>query len=150
MVLGRLIGDRAIAALGPRAVVRVGTSIAALALALGLGLNLPASAIIGFGLLGLGLSVVVPAVLSASGRLPGLAPAPALAMTTAFGWIGFVAGPPFIGLLASVTGLRAALGLLPLLCLIMTALTLVVPMPPLQTQPNISPSQQIACPSKRK
>jgi hypothetical protein len=36
-------------------------------------------------------------------------------MVSAWGWAGFVFGPPIIGQLASATSLTAALGILPLL-----------------------------------
>jgi hypothetical protein len=61
------------------------------------------------------LASVVPAVFSAAGRLPGLHPGTAVATVSAFGWAGFVIGPPVIGHVAALTTLPTALGLLPVL-----------------------------------
>jgi hypothetical protein len=71
--------------------------------------------IAGFGFLGIGLALVIPTVNSAAGRLPGHNPGTAIAMVSAWGWAGFVFGPPIIGELASATSLTAALGILPML-----------------------------------
>jgi hypothetical protein len=62
--------------------------------------------------------VVIPAVFSAAGRIPGMNAGTAVAMVSACGWIGFVCGPPLIGQIAGATSLRLALVLLP----VMTAL----------------------------
>ena len=129
MFIGRLTGDRLISRFGPRNAVRAGATLAGLGLGLGLILNRPATAIAGFALLGVGLSLVVPSVFSASTRLPDTPPAPALALTTTFGWVGFLCGPPVIGLLASKLTLPVALGLVTVLCLVMTALASIIPMP---------------------
>lgn len=72
----------------------------------------------GFACLGAGTALIVPAVLSAAGRLPEVPPGLAVATASALGWCGFVCGPPLIGLLASVTGLRVALLVLPTLSLL--------------------------------
>jgi hypothetical protein len=61
------------------------------------------------------LASVVPAVFSAAGRLPGLHPGTAVATVSAFGWAGFVIGPPIIGHVAELTSLPTALALLPVL-----------------------------------
>jgi hypothetical protein len=50
-------------------------------------------------------------VLSATGRVRGIPPGSGLAAVTAVGYTGFLAGPPLIGLVAQITSLRAALGL---------------------------------------
>jgi MFS family permease len=105
-LLGRFRPDRLLPALG--LVATVGFTTALL-------LDRPLAAIVGFGCLGLGLASVVPAVFSAAGRLPGLHPGTAVATVSAFGWAGFVIGPPVIGHIAALTSLPTALGLLPVL-----------------------------------
>lgn len=77
--------------------------------------------LIGFACLGVGTALVVPTVFSAAGRLPGLPPGVGIAIASALGWVGFVCGPPLIGQLASITGLRAALAVVPALTLIVAA-----------------------------
>jgi MFS family permease len=128
MFVGRLVGDHLIDRMGPRAVVQAGTALAGLTLAAGLVAGRPAAAIGGFAVLGLGLSLVVPAVFSASTRVPGTPAAPALALTTTFGWAGYLCGPPLIGLVAARFTLPVALGMVAVLCLVMTALAGMVSM----------------------
>jgi hypothetical protein len=73
------------------------------------------AALIGYAALGVGLASVVPAVFGAAGRLPGCHGGSALSTVAAFGWAGFVCGPPLIGQLASAFSLPVALGLIPVL-----------------------------------
>ncbi len=112
MAVGRLCGDRMVHRLGPVAVVRGSAALAAVGLGTGLLIGRPPAAVVGFACLGLGCSNVVPVLFSAAGRTPGVVPARALAAVTLMGYTAFLAGPPLIGLLAQVTTLPAALGLL--------------------------------------
>ncbi|HEY2724507.1 MAG TPA: hypothetical protein VGI84_07460 [Pseudonocardiaceae bacterium] len=49
---------------------------------------------------------MVPAVFGAGTRVPDTSAAPALAMTTTFGWAGYLCGPPAIGMLAGLVPSR--------------------------------------------
>jgi Kef-type K+ transport system membrane component KefB len=64
-----------------------------------------------------------PILLSAAGRVPGVAPSAALSAVTAVGYTGFLAGPPLIGLFAQVTSLRIALGLVAALGVVIVVLS---------------------------
>ncbi|PWV53700.1 MFS transporter [Chitinophaga sp. S165] len=63
-------------------------------------------AILGFLLVGAGVSSVVPLVYSAAGRSMPSSPGRALASVSTIGYLGFLAGPPLIGLIAQATSLR--------------------------------------------
>jgi MFS family permease len=115
MVTVRLAGNRLLGRFRPDRLLPVLALVATVGFTTALLLNTPLAAIVGFGCLGLGLASVVPAVFSAAGRLPGLHPGTAVATVSAFGWAGFVIGPPVIGHLAALTSLPTALGLLPVL-----------------------------------
>jgi fucose permease len=115
MVTVRLLGNRLLARFPRRRLLPVLATVAAAGFTLGLAGGSGASVIAGFGCLGIGLALVVPSVNSASGRLPGLSQGTAIATVSAFGWAGFVCGPPLIGQLASATSLTAALVVLPVL-----------------------------------
>ena len=115
MATGRLFGDRLAEALGPATLVRLGGIIAAAGLAAGLLLAAPAAALVGFAGVGLGLSVVFPTALGAAGRADGGA-GPAIAAVSTAGYLGFLVGPPTIGLAAEATSLGAALSLIVVLC----------------------------------
>lgn len=122
MALGRLFGDRLTLRLGPAAVVCTGGAIASAGLAVALVVDVPLALVLGFACVGAGLSCVVPNVFSAAGRAPGLAPGAGIAAVSTTGYFGFLAGPPAIGLLASLTTLRVGLGIVVLLCAVLALL----------------------------
>jgi MFS family permease len=115
MVAVRLSGNRLLARFRPDRLLPVLALVATVGFTTALVIDRPLAALVGFGCLGLGLASVVPAVFSAAGRLPGLHTGTAVATVSAFGWAGFVIGPPIIGHLAELTSLPTALGLLPVL-----------------------------------
>lgn len=109
MLIGRFAGDRIIGRFGAVPVVRAASVIAAVGMLIGL---LPGSiiaAVVGFAIMGLGLSVVIPVVYSAAGSTQGIASGQGVAAVATIGYSGFLAGPPALGYLAQVTSLQAAL-----------------------------------------
>jgi MFS family permease len=115
MVTVRLSGNRLLTRFPPERLLPALAVVATLGLSAALLIARPPAALAGFACLGIGLASVVPAVFSAAGRIPGLAPGTAVATVSACGWAGFVCGPPVIGRLATWASLPVALGLLPLL-----------------------------------
>jgi len=122
MAVGRVVGDRLTARLGRVAIVRWGAALAAVGLGSALILAQPVAALVGFALVGLGLANIVPTLLGAAGRLPGVAPGPAIAAVTTASYAGFLVGPPLIGVIADVVGLARALGLVVLFSVAVAAL----------------------------
>jgi MFS family permease len=61
---------------------------------------------LGFFLIGVGVSSVVPMVYSAAGRSKSLSPGTALTAVSSMGFIGLLIGPPIIGFIAEATSLR--------------------------------------------
>jgi predicted MFS family arabinose efflux permease len=126
MSIGRLLGDRVTAALGPTRIVRYGSLIAAAGFVLASALPWAASSMAGFVLVGIGASNVVPVLFSAAGRIPGTAPGVALATITTFGYTGVLSGPAAIGAVAHAIGLPLALGAVAvLLVLVSTSASIV-------------------------
>ena len=123
MAAGRLVGDSLTARRGAQAVVRAGTLMAATGIALALLIPWAPLAIIGFGLVGAGLSSVFPIVISAAGRSSEHSSGNAIAAVATCGYFGFLVGPPSIGFLAQAAGLRAALLLIVALSLLAAALS---------------------------
>ncbi len=115
MVIVRLCGNRLTARFQSCRLLPVLAGTATAGFTAGLLSGTSAGGIAGFGFLGIGLALIIPAVNSAAGRLPGLSAGTAIAMVSSCGWAGFVFGPPIIGELASATTLTAALCVLPLL-----------------------------------
>jgi MFS family permease len=63
-------------------------------------------ALLGFFLIGIGVSSVVPMVYSAAGKSKTLSPGTALSAVSSVGFMGFLIGPPTIGFIAEATSLR--------------------------------------------
>jgi hypothetical protein len=122
MAAGRFTGDRLVARVGGDRVVRVGGALAASGLALTLLIGHAVVAILGFAMVGAGLSCVFPVILSTAARTPGLPPSAAIAAVCTVGYVGFLLGPPMIGGLAELLGLPAALGVVVALCALIAVL----------------------------
>jgi MFS family permease len=111
MVVGRLGGDWFVAKCGQARTVRYGGIASGIGIACALLAPTAASSAAGFGLVGLGLSNVVPIVFSAAARADS-SPAAGVAMAATFGYGGLLLGPVLIGALATLFGLKASLWLL--------------------------------------
>jgi len=122
MAVFRLLGDAITARLGPVRTVRAGALVAAAGLALALAAHSPGWALPGFALTGAGFSVIVPVVFGAGGRLRSIPRGAGIAIVSGSGYIGFLLGPPLIGLLAQQTSLRSALLLVVALSLLAASL----------------------------
>jgi fucose permease len=109
MAAGRLSGDWLTSRLGGTQLLRLGGALAALGLMATLVLGRAAFAVVGFGLIGLGLANVVPTLFSAAGRSRSLAPRVAIATVASIGYAGLLAGPPLIGFVAQAFTLARAL-----------------------------------------
>jgi MFS family permease len=109
MAVARLAGDRLSLRLGSTRLVSGGAALAALGLALALAVQIPAVAIVGFGLMGLGLAAVVPTLFRAAGSQPGIPASVGIAAVSTMGYAGGLIGPPVIGTVARATTLRGSL-----------------------------------------
>jgi MFS family permease len=123
MVIVRLSGNRLLSRFRRERLLPMLAVVATAGFTAGLLTGGSAAVIAGFGCLGIGLALVIPTVNSAAGRLPGVSPGTAIAMVSAWGWAGFVFGPPIIGQVASATSLTVALGVLPVLTACIVAAT---------------------------
>jgi predicted MFS family arabinose efflux permease len=108
MAVGRFSGDRLIARHGPAWAVRVGAGLAAVGFLLVACVPITAVALLGFVLIGLGASNIVPVMFSAAGRLAGTPPAVAIATATTLGYVGLLSGPALIGFVAHASSLSTA------------------------------------------
>lgn len=68
-------------------------------------------ATLGFMLIGLGVSSIVPICYSESGRLQNIPASVAITIVSSISFVGFMIGPPLMGLLSEATNLRVALGI---------------------------------------
>lgn len=79
--------------------------------------------IIGFLLVGIGTSSVVPLVISESGKDIKRSTSSSVAVVSAIGFLGFLIGPPMIGWVAGVTNLRVSFSIIALMGIIICILS---------------------------
>ena len=111
MITGRIVGDRIVAAAGPRATVGLGALIAGAGLAISAASPGLVGGVVGFGLVGAGLANVVPVIFSVAGRT-GSSSAVGIASAATSGYAGLLIGPVVIGAVASAADLRSAIVML--------------------------------------
>jgi len=80
--------------------------LTATGLLLAVGFPFFAPSIVGFVIVGVGVSAVVPLLYSAVGKSKTVSPATAIASLSTLGFIGLLIGPPLVGYVAGSTGLR--------------------------------------------
>lgn len=114
MAAGRFAGDRLRRRYGAAALVRGGAALAALGLLLGPATGSAPGAVAGFALAGLGLSNVVPVLISAAGARPHGEVAIATVATLGYG--GLLAAPPLLGFVAQATSLSAMVAVVAGMC----------------------------------
>ena len=111
MALGRFFGDRLLQAFGYSTVLKLNGILVLTGMSLALLINSPEAVIIGFALVGFGVSSVIPIVYMLSAKSKSMAPSAAIAAVSSIGFTGFLFGPPIIGFIAKETGLRMALSI---------------------------------------
>ncbi|MEU3599190.1 MFS transporter [Streptomyces sp. NPDC006798] len=110
MAVARLAGDRIVDRFGPVRTVRTGGLVATVGGVLVVLAPHPATALAGFGLIGLGIAVVVPLAFAAAGR-SGPQPAQAIAGVATITYTSSLIAPSAIGGIADVTSLVVSFGL---------------------------------------
>ena len=126
MTLGRIAGDRIVALAGDRDTLRWGGVIAVAGLAVLLLASGPGVALLGFLLVGLGASNIVPVLFRQAGAQRAMPAGLAVAAITTVGYAGILIGPAGIGFVARASSLPVAfwllaalLGLVPLMSVMM-------------------------------
>lgn len=112
MTLGRLTGDKIVARLGPLKILLAGGAICVLGFWIAAASSVPFLGFLGFALVGLGASNVVPVLFSACGRQRVIPPHVALSIVTIMGYAGFLIGPAAIGEASHHLGIRVAMALI--------------------------------------
>lgn len=123
MALGRFNGDSLQMKFGGRPLVIVGFLVGVIGLGLTL-TSIPIVVIAGFSLAGLGYSVVVPILYSASAKIDGVNPSSGIASVASAGYVGMLVGPVLIGFIAEEWGLPNGFAFLLALTVLGLALSL--------------------------
>ncbi|SMC35292.1 MFS transporter [Sporomusa malonica] len=108
MTIGRLSGDRVVQAFGGKKILIFGGICAALGFTITIFIPTWIASLIGFGLVGLGASNIVPVLYSVLGRQKVMPANLAVSAVTTLGYSGILAGPALIGFIAHTTSLSFA------------------------------------------
>ncbi len=109
MVTGRIVGDAATDRLGPDRVLRAALATVALGLAVVVLSPGIAVAVAGFAVVGLGVSVLFPALYLSAADRAGIPAGLGLGVMSTGARLGFLVSPPLVGAVASAASLRVAL-----------------------------------------
>jgi MFS family permease len=109
MSIGRFIGDPLIERWGHKNILKANGLLILAGMTISLATTSPAVVMVGFALVGLGVSSVFPVVYILATKEKTMMPSAAIAAVSSVGFIGFLIGPPIIGFVAQLTGLRLAL-----------------------------------------
>ncbi|AZC38679.1 MULTISPECIES: MFS transporter [Pseudomonas] len=112
MTVGRLTGDTIVHKLGAKRVIVMGGSVAAAGLLLATLAPAWEAALVGYALVGVGCSNIVPVLYTAVGKQTVMPEAIAVPAITTLGYAGILAGPALIGFIAHGSSLSIAFGLI--------------------------------------
>lgn len=108
MASGRFIADRFAHRYGLKTTLQTSGALIAAGLLTTVAFPRLIPSILGFLLVGFGISSIVPLVYSAAGKSKTMSTGVALAAVSTIGFFGFLLGPPMIGLIAGWTSLRGS------------------------------------------
>lgn len=108
MASGRFIADRLTHKIGVQRVLQLSGFMTVCGLLIAVLFPQQMPAIIGFLIVGLGVSSVVPLAYSAASKSKTMPASQALSTVTTIGFFGLLAGPPIVGLISEATDLRTA------------------------------------------
>lgn len=115
MATGRFMGDKLIQKHGRKKMLQASGILISTGLFISVLFPHIITATLGFLIVGLGVSSIVPMVYSSAGKIPNVPPGIALASVSSISFLGFLMGPPLIGYIAEISSLRysfAVIGLL--------------------------------------
>lgn len=120
MSAGRFTADRLVTKFGVQKILKVSGIIIASGLLTAVIFPYMVTATIGFLLVGLGTSSVVPLCYSLAGRSKDMNPGVAITTVASIGFAGFLIGPPLIGFISQMSNLRWSFALIAVLGLMTT------------------------------
>ena len=108
MALSRFYSDRLIEKIGMERTYLIGASIVTVGMLLAIIFPYYWPVLIGFSLVGIGVSSVFPMTFSLAGYSKKYSPGMAISIISTYGIIGMLIGPPLVGYLAHLIGLKYA------------------------------------------
>lgn len=122
MTLGRFLGDGVSKKYGSTKIISAGCIIAFFGYCCVVTTHLFLS-IIGFGILGLGLSVIIPEIYRLAGKTKGIPASLGISIVSGIGFAGFLVGPVVLGFISNWADLTWSFGFLSLLVVLALFLT---------------------------
>lgn len=121
MTIARFMGDKVVSTLGNNKVLLLGGLCAAAGFLLAVLIPSPITAVLGFALVGLGASNIVPVLFTAAGTQKAMPVSLAVSAVTTIGYAGILVGPAFIGMMARFSNLEVTFSMVAALLLIVAA-----------------------------
>ena len=115
MATGRFVGDWLVTKFGVQRMLQLSGTVITTGLLVAVIFPNIISATAGFLLVGFGVSSVVPIVYGLAGKSTTMSASSALAAVSTIGFLGFLIGPPLIGFIAQIAGLRLSFALIAVL-----------------------------------
>lgn len=122
MTAGRFMGDQLIAKIGRKKTLQVSGILVFTGLTISVLFPWVVTAAIGFMIVGLGASSVIPTIYSTAASASKKSPGMALAGVSSIGFLGFLFGPPLIGYIAQLFSLRTSFGVVAVFGLLITVM----------------------------
>jgi fucose permease len=123
VTIGRFAGDKLVNKWGIKHVLQYSGMLIVSGFALTIVLPYIIPAIIGYALIGFGVSCMVPLVFSVAGRSKSMSGGPAIAAVSTVGYLGFLLVPPLVGFVAQAANLRWSFAFIALLALMIVWMT---------------------------
>ncbi|HEX3006673.1 MAG TPA: MFS transporter, partial [Bacteroidales bacterium] len=123
MTAGRFTADKLVTKFGAFRILRVAGVIITTGLLTAVIFPYLVTATIGFLLVGIGTSSVVPLCYSIAGRSKDMHPSVAITTVASIGFAGFLLGPPLIGFISQLSNLRWSFALVAILGLLTTIIS---------------------------
>jgi MFS family permease len=121
MTIGRFFGDGISEKIGSKRIIVVGFILACIGYLCVL-LSQVVLSVIGFGIIGLGLSVIIPELFRVAGNTRGISASKSISFVSGIGFFGFLLSPVILGYISDSSSLKISF-----LCLLaLTVFTLVV------------------------
>ena len=120
MAGGRFTADKLVTKFGIQKILKVSGVIISTGLLIAVIFPYMVTATIGFLLVGIGTSSVVPLCYSLAGRSKDMHPSVAITTVASIGFAGFLIGPPLIGFISEMSNLRWSFALIAILGLVTT------------------------------
>lgn len=115
MAIGRFYGDAIVPKYGAKRIVGFGSLLGGIGVLIVVVSPSIIGAIIGFAVVGIGFSCVVPVLFRNAANVPNVASGTGVAAVTSAGICGFLIGPPTIGFIGEAYGLNYGLGIVAVL-----------------------------------